>query len=520
MLATALRLALALTQAIAPEAAPADPPADAPSDDYGLEQARADVEVMLVDRGKAYIDARGRLEDHGEFAAQAVIERLDAVPAPGPAERNRLLNLLAGLQRPEHVALFGEQLRVAMRQDRPTELWLELLRKQGAAAMPVLVGLVGDKELSNADRGDLLDLLVDVTPRERLSELSPMIGRGASELQDRLRRALIRRAHADTRDDAAIAAGIEADLDADLARSAEGDRDSGDRAARLLVVRAACCAASDAFGARLESLARSADAPFSVRVAAIDGLRRLERGASVLAEVARANASAAKAGDQASEVLLSLALEAMPADQAAPLASEFALIDAPAPRLASLGYALMEPASEPGAPWLSTSQAHPWPEVRKAALDQVARTQGGEAACTKDTIRALTAIAGPDSEGGDEDARVGRSAVTALGRCDQPAAYSALRDILQDTGVALSHRAEAGRQLVLHDPEGPALVAAALVDSRFSNLARELATALGQSPVASPEVREALCRTADGSPMVASTAHDSFVALFPGERCE
>ncbi|KIG18732.1 hypothetical protein DB30_07747 [Enhygromyxa salina] len=491
-----------------PVTAPAGEPAgdEAPAEAYDLAAATRDVEVILIDRGTAYLDARARLEAYPALAAEAVVARLEAVPAPGPEKRDRLLNVLAALKRPEHVAMFGEQLRRAMLQDRPTELWMQLLRRQGPAATPVLVGLVGDRELSNEQRGILLEALIEATASEDLGELMAMVGRGASELQDALRRAVIRRAREHSTDQAAIAAGIDEDLDTDAS-------DAG-RLAQLLILRAACCAVDEGFTARLEAALTDPAAPFQVQVAAIDGLDRLGRGAGVLEAMVRAQGQAALGGGQAAEILVSLALEALPPETAASLGAELALTASEAPRLAQLGYRFA--ALAPDHSWLAASQQHAWPEVRKAALTRVADSGG----CDKPTVRALVNIAGPVSAGGERDARVGRAAVTAIGRCDDPNAYKALRELLDNSGVDLTQRAEAARQLVERDPSGADLVAQVLLDGRYPDLARELVVALGHASSPSETVRDALCRTSRANPMVAATAGQTAARLFPDQGCE
>lgn len=499
-------LALQLFSPPAQTAAAEPPPTTAPVEDYTLEHAKADVETILVDRGRAYLDARARLEEHPALAAQAVVARLEAVPAPGPEKRDRLLNVLASLKQPEHVAMFGQQLRTAMIQGRPVELWMQLLRRQGAAATAVLVELVGDRELSNEQRGVLLEVLVELTSRDKLGELMAMVGRGSTELQATLRRAVIRRSRADAEDSRAIAAGIDEDLDADASDES--------RFAQLLILRAACCEVDPAFSARLEALAADESSPFVVRVAAIDGLGRHGLGDGVLTQVIRDQSKPALDGSQAGEILVSLALEALPTDAAATLAQELALIDAEAPRLAELGYQLV--ALSPDHGWLEHSQTHAWPEVRRAALARVAES----GACEKQLVRSLTRIAGPISGGGDEDARVGRAAVGALGRCGDPLAFKSLRELLDDTAVDITQRAEAARQLAQHDPAGADYVAELLLEGRFPDLTRELALALGHAPEPSELVRDALCRTSRANPMVASTAHESLSRLFPGESCE
>lgn len=493
---------------LGPPVAGAPTPSDAVplADAYGAEQAAADVELVLHDRGKGYLDARARLEEHPAEAAPAVIARLEGVPAPGPEQRDRLLFVLAALEQPEHASLFGEQLRSALIGKRSTEIWLQLLRRQGEAATDVLIGLVGDRELDNVARGELLELLVELAPRERLGELMAMVGRGSSELQDYLRRAVVRRAKQADADASAIAAGIDDDLDTDAGEP--------ERHAKLLILRAACCTADDAFRARLERLVGDEQAAFEVRVAAIDGLGRLALGELALRELVEAEAAAALAGEQAAELLVTLALEALPAALGRELVEPLDLLRADAPRLAALGYQLAPLADDHA--WLAASLEHAWPEVRKAALDRV------EGRCDKTTIKRLYAAAGPHSKSGDRDARVGRAAVVALGRCSEHDAgvFALLGKLLDDGGVEVSQRAEAARQLVLRDPKGPDEVAAALVDGAHTELGRELASALAKSPEPSDAVADALCRAAQGNPMVASTAQQSFEALFPGESCE
>jgi hypothetical protein len=332
-----------------------------------------------------------------------------------------------------------------------------------------------------------------------------MVGRGASELQDALRRAVIRRARERSEDQAAIAAGIDEDLDTDTSEAA--------RLAQLLILRAACCDADDVFTARLEALLIDPAAPFQVLVAAIDGLDRLERGAEVLEAMVRAQGKAALDGSQAAEILVTLALEALPSDTASTLGAELSLIASPAPRLAQLGYRYVKLA--PDHSWLAASQQHAWPEVRKTALTRVADSGG----CDKPTVRALANIAGPVSGGGERDTRVGRAAVAALGRCDDPNAHKILRELLENTGVDLTQRAEAARQLVEHDPGGPDHVANLLLDGRYPDLARELVMALGHAASPSEIVRDALCRTSRANPMVAAVAGETASRLF-ADGCE
>src|SRR5690606_22336041 len=135
------------------------------------------------------------------------------------------------------------------------------------------------------------------------------------------------------------------------------------------------------FSARLEALVVDPAAPFQVRVAAIDSLGRLGLGDVALAGVIHEQSQAALAGSQAGEILVALALEALPTPAAATLASELELLDADAPRLAELGYRFANLSGDHA--WLDRSQTHAWPEVRKAALVRVAEA----GSCEKPIVR-------------------------------------------------------------------------------------------------------------------------------------
>ena len=129
-------------------------------------------------------------------------------------------------------------------------------------------------------------------------------------------------------------------------------------------------------------------------------------------------------------------------------------------------------------------------------------------------------LAGPISSGGEKDARVGRAAVGAIGRCGDEAAFKLLRELLEDTAVDITQRAEAARQIAEHDPVGADFVADLLLSNAYPDLARELVVALGHAAEPNETVRDALCRVGRANPMVASTAHESLSKLFPGEGCE
>ncbi|MFY0541805.1 hypothetical protein [Nannocystis pusilla] len=143
-------LLAALAPARGGKAKPAAPPAPEPvaaPPPYGQEQAAADIELVLTGRGKDYLQARARLEQHPAVAAPLVTARMAATPAPTTAEQRRLLALLGGIARPEDIPLFADAMRrdvaaaVKQSQEQGIELpaaepWREVLRAQGPRPRP------------------------------------------------------------------------------------------------------------------------------------------------------------------------------------------------------------------------------------------------------------------------------------------------------------------------------------------------------------------------------------------------
>jgi hypothetical protein len=495
-----------LLSGLAPAASEAvDPQSQADPAAYDEATAQTDVHTILDGRGRVYLDARARLEEHPALAAQAVVDRLQAVPAPGPSQRQRLLSVLSALHRPEHVGIFAEQLRGAMLDEKPTDIWKGLLLDQGSAAVPALFELVADRELTMEQRGELLDALLDRLPRERFPEMTAQISSGSSVLQDHLRRGLIRRAKADSADGEAIVAAL-------LEEMSRAEADGG-RLAAVVVFLAACGADGEHLVTQLGTLATNESKPFVARAAAVHALGRTDRGAAALEQVARHHATPTARRVQASELLAWLALEAMDPTQARAIATDLELHEAESPRLASLAYGLVE--LSPDHLWLPASQEHPWPQVRRAALQRV------EGECTRKTVQSLARIAGPPPRGGAKDVLVGRAAVSALGRCGDEDALDALADILANRSLESPLRANAARQLIEHDvPGGADLIAKLLARGNFPEISRELAETLAHAPKPTKFVWEALCLSLEGEdPRVVPAARASFRKLYPEGTC-
>ncbi|MEM6991727.1 MAG: hypothetical protein AAF721_14570 [Myxococcota bacterium] len=465
---------------------------DAPaSPDPYAEQAPLDVATLLTDTSKAYLQARGRLVAHPVLATSALLDRLEAVPAPTKSERKRLLDVLGELGGPDHLPLFAAELRRAVKAaadgsaaDKAAATWLPLIVAQGSAATGELSKLVGDKDLLMSIRAAALDAMVGVTPGDKVGGLVVLVGRGNPALRSQLTRSLQRRVAADTAVRATILTA--ADDEATAALSSEPRR-----AASLLQFRAALSAEDDAaLAEQLSQQASDAEAAFVVRVAAVRGLSRLTvpSARAALVDVARQSLNEPVASTQAGVLLAWLSLSGLPPQDATPLVTEHRLRDSDTPRLASLGYALAPlPA---GQAWLPDSQENPWPQVRQAALARV------EGPCPKATVKLLARRARPKARGGDKDPAVARANVTALGRCG-PDGYGALVDLLGEGAVDIEQRTEAARQLTKHGgPKGANAVAAALSKDPPRRFARRLVAALRWVKSPTPEVTEALCRNA------------------------
>lgn len=508
-----LLLALAL---LAAAPAPAPTPAPLPaSDAYDAARVDADLEVVLHERGKPYLDARARLEAHPQVVAPQIVLRLRRSPAPTAAEQQRLLALLAAVARPEDLELFAAQLRrevIANRsftqgagdELRIAEPWRVLLRGQGAVAALALRGLVAEREFTEDLRSLLLGDLVAVTPSAGLVELVGLVGAGTPALRQALRQALARRAAASPAERTVLLAAV----DAAIAGS------DGSRKASLIGLRASLASGADAtFTAAMITVAEDDASAFPVRVAALRVL--VDRAADEtvqqsLGRVVTVHLDPEKADIQASEVLGALALQGLRSADGVALITRLGLTNAAAPRVASAAYAVA-PLSPDGA-WLDASQDHPWPEVRSAALARV------EGPCAAPVLKRLARVADATRRTSEAEAIVAREAITALGRCGGDAARKALEKLLDATDQDGDRRAEAARQLIKHHGiTGADAVASALNREGAPSQSVRFIKALQRMPEPpSPAVREALCSATEETE-TAAAARQAIASLIPDE---
>jgi hypothetical protein len=523
MLGSAMLLAVALVDPTGPSEQAADaraaddaqPVSERAEVDPYAEQAALDAETLLIDNGKAYLEARARLVAQPKVAVEALLDRLAVVPAPGPAQRKRILDVLAELRRPELVPMFADELRRAVVQ-APShrkamdalERWRPLLLAQGEAGISAMQALVGDRDLPMQVRSNLLDDWVEVTSADELGGLIVLVGRGQVQLRQQLQRALNRRASREPRArEAILTATDEALTDAAV------DPAEASRFAALLQLRAALSGTIDrAFIARLREIGEDETAPFATRVAAVRGLAYFDHDTArhALTQVARAELD--HIDTQAGEILAWLALRSLPDPVAARLAAEHDLVHDDRPRLAALAFRVA-PLVE--ATWLEDSLSNPWPQVRQAALGRV------EGPCGRRSVARLRAAAGPKSGGGDNDRQVARAAVQALGRCTPDEARSALERLMNRDDVDVEQRIEAARQLVRHGgAAGVDAVAKALLGDPPRNLARRFAATLRFAPAPTPTATKALCARLDEANEVARAARQSLTKLHPeGAYC-
>jgi hypothetical protein len=498
----------------------APPTEDAPMS-YA-EQAPLDVDTILEDSSKPYLEARARLVAHPKEAAEALHDRLTAVPAPGPAERKRLLDVLAEIGRPEDLDLFAAELKKAVlnaeasgKELAAAEVWRHLLRDQGAAGAKHYQVLIGDKDLPDTVRAMLVQDLVDITAAAELGGLVALVGRGQAALQDELRRGLQRRVARDLAGRSSVIAATDAALDQAL-----GDPPVAAEAKRLpalLRFRAAVSGGEDPeVTARLVGVATDDDARFGARVAALRGLGAMKdrRAADTLTSVARAQLSGDRRRTQAGEILGWIALRHVDAKTAATLAQELALLDDDAPRLASVGWEFVP--LPRGHAWLARGMANPWPQVRQAALERV------EGPCDRTVVGELAKLGGPSSKA-DDDRRVARAAIVALGKCGGDTALASLGRLLENSRMDIELRAEAGRQLAKRGGAwGANKLADALTKESDARLARRLASALKFVSPVTPEVDRVLCENVQEPGGVGAAAVTSLKALHPDVRnpCE
>lgn len=474
---------------------------------YGADQATADVGTLLDDSGKAYLDARARLEANPERAAVALEAALARAEAGTPASR-RLLRVLGEVAGEAHIDRFADSLLQARMAGEGLEPWRGMLLSQGAKSVDALARLVADERLELTDRQTLLDDLVSVVDSTDLPDLVRTLGRGDRALSSQLRRALRRRALASAEDGATLSRALESQLEGPTGQTRE------DALQKAALVRLRASIDTDGgFVAWLGAAADNEDEAFAVRVASVRALGDSKAGASALETVVKRELAPQRRASQAAEILGSIALDSLgevAPETARTLADALTLHESETPRLAVVGYA-----------WGSWNNAmledallHPWPEVRTAAAGRI------EGPCEGTVLNRLGQAAGPVSKRGEADERAGRAVVAAMGRCG-PDAATALRKLMRDDGITFERRGVAARELVKVDgAEGAKQVALLLMQDPEPALAERLASALEAAEVGVPEVKTALCRTIDTAPNAAAPARAAIAKLFPGERCE
>ncbi len=478
---------------------------------YAAEQCERDLNTLLTKTDRSYLEARRRLEDHPLVAAPAIIARLQGVPPPGPAARGRLLAVLGQFRRPEDLQVFATQLRRTALdpQAKPEDLvpWRALLREQGAAALPVLTALVGDRKLDEPIRGLLLSDLVEVYPVEQIGGLLALVGRGSQNLRRTLHLALRKRAASRAQERAALLAGVDHEL----------TTDDPARLASLIRLRSALTPRQDpTFRQKLVALAPAAASggpEFVIQVVAIRGLATLAptdpEAEGHLEKIAHTHLAANRRNIQASEILGWLALKGLGESAAQRVADALNLTGAAQPRVATEAFRV---ATLHGDDWLEISQQHPWPQVRAAAIGRVLPP------CTSGHVSKLAGIAGLRK--GDDDGTVGRAAILALGRCRDDSARRQLTKLLHNDQLDDGRRAAAGWQLVKQFGNGGAdQVAKALDKTPDIATARRLIQVLGRGGLATPAVVESLCDTVDITEMAAD-ARAALVRIGASPTCE
>jgi hypothetical protein len=433
------------------------------------------------------------------------------------------MDVLAELDQPEHIDMFADELRRAVLRADPQKVdivadqWRSLLRDQGPAAAKALQRLIGEREIPIHIRSRLLEDLVEVIPDAEQGKLVVLVGRGHRDLQSQLRRSMARRAQSRPAARVSIVEATQRALEGALATPPRAN--ARERLAPLVAFRAAVDPdpGSD-FIPWLIELAQDERVPFGARVAAIRGLSELQSDTARAALVKLANVQLRDEvrRTQAGEILGWQVLLSLPAETAGALAAKARLLDDPAPRLASVAYAVAPLSADQA--WLEASQRHAWPQVRQAALDRV------RGPCQDKTIDVLAKINRPTRRAatGDRDRVVARAAVHALGRCGDTAAQRALVDLLTESRTDFELRAEAARQLVRHfAAAGSDTVAGVLGGEPSGALARRLATALRYAPEPTPKATAVLCARLAQRDDVSGIALQSLLRLHGTRRvCE
>ena len=474
---------------------------------YGRAEAERDLDVVLGGAGLDLVRARARLRAAPGPAIEAVEARL-ATDLP-PAGRQRLLAVLAdlagaGAASPlaRHYAARIRRATGARQLDEALSVRAALARL-GEARLPVAVDLARDATLPSEVRAPFVAELAAALPAARAGELVPHLGAADPILRGALRRATITRLRTDRQFRSTWT---------NAARAVLRGGDEGTRA-QVFLVFAALPDPPPELGPDALGAARSADAPFAVRLAAVTFLRHHGTAAErrALAPLAAAGGPATRPTREA-EILARAALSALSDEDAARVVQAADLYDAADPALAALAHRRRPP---PAATALATGTTHPWPAVRAAALAALS------APCPPAASRTLARLVRPPWRGGDPADRVARAALRALGRCGDRRARRAVLSVLRDAAAPAPRRIDAARvALARFGPAGLDAVLTTLARTDHPAVAADLVATLAHADPTAPGVREALCSARRTPGPIAASARRTMAALgLPPTTC-
>lgn len=498
---------------------------------YRREHAEADLQIILEQRGKAYLQARARLESYPLLAAELIRERLLASSLP-PSERRHLLTLLASIAKEIDDDLIRQQFFADLKAAKSpsqqlvvVEPWRIILRAKGSDATDFLSELVDDQRLSETLRVHLVEDLVKNAAMNQWPELLVKFSQHSLSIRRALHRHLRKQMSQSSQqkaqfiellDQQFIRHELSRQTQAELpSLRAQAELSSLRAHAELLSLRASLTSASDVdFARRLANIAADPQSPFVQRVVAIRGLEKHHHDPQVQATLTNIVSSYLQElnqiVNQQQEILGWLALQSLPQAQVKELNARYRLFTAQSPRISILGFEQMDRSTlEHWESWLELSQKNVWPEVRRTALRRIAKP------CSRKLSRRLAQIS--RGRHADKDPHVIRESLAALGRCQNTIARRALKKILFQSDQPALLRVEAGRQLMDHYGSfGTKQVIRALATQWEPVLMVGLVRVLAKTHETSEVILDILCE-AKTRPELAAAANETLLTLFPND---
>ena len=459
-----------------------------------LEAAALDLQVVLGERDGDYAGARARLRATPGATVREIQSRLSDGTLD-PAQRRRALHLWVEMAPQDAGDTIGQELAQALRTGQDAQPWMQLIRRLPDRGAAVLLGLVGDRTLTDDVRAGLLEPLIAYTPTPE--QFVPLVGASSGALERTLRRGLRSRANTDRSARTALLAALDTRIGEPVPAPA------------AILLRAAIDPGGAVFRERAVTLAVDPDLEFPVRVAALIALAHEPQDVAAIRDLARAQLVEARRESTSSRWLGAFALDALPEPAARDIVMSLELLEARDPTLQAA--ALRVATLDAEGAWFMRAADSPWPAVRLAAIERVV-APCGTAIAERLTALALRTVAEDPSA-----PQVARAAIRALPRC--PATASATLGELAGRDDAPGWaRAAALTELLKLDPTRVS-PASRLLNANDATTVEATLEAIRVLDTPPPPLVEAVCKLSTGRVELRAAARRTLRTWDAASRC-